>query len=289
MKKGFTLVELLGVIMIISIISAIAIIAIDNNIKKGKETTCKAQELTIIEAAKTWQIDNNDEKTSVSIETLINQGYLDVDFKNPMTGDSYSQDTYVEITISGNNKKNYTYKIVYGDGDIGCESNHQDDQTEPDEETPTVYAYHTGTKTIGSSTITDGVSDYTQLNTYQNGKTYFLQYELDENNVIQKAWACQTFGILDDPICLQGGTENGENPSNFYSYGNEGGNWAILNDLHENNSSFAGSICNMGTYTSSCTINTGESAGADSVGIVYASSYNVGSCTIDLSGDAYCN
>ncbi|MBR3898271.1 MAG: hypothetical protein IKJ43_03205 [Bacilli bacterium] len=70
---------------------------------------------------------------------------------------------------------------------------------------PYVYAYHTDTKTIGTSTVTDGVSDYTELSSWQNGKTWFLKYELDGNNVIQNAWACQKFSFINEPVCLQGG------------------------------------------------------------------------------------
>ncbi len=65
-----------------------------------------------------------------------------------------------------------------------------------------VYAYHTDLRTIGESTVTDGVSDYTSLSSYQEGKPFFLKYELDSANVIQKAWDCQKFPSITEPICV---------------------------------------------------------------------------------------
>ncbi|MDO4975248.1 MAG: prepilin-type N-terminal cleavage/methylation domain-containing protein [Alphaproteobacteria bacterium] len=119
MNKAFTLAELMGVIVILGIIAAVVTFAVDQNIKKGKVTTCLAQEKSIIEAAKTWSIDNPT-GTSVSIETLKSGGYLDDDLKNPMTGVGYKNGTNVAITITQNaNEHNYQYKINYVD-EKGC-------------------------------------------------------------------------------------------------------------------------------------------------------------------------
>ena len=74
-----------------------------------------------------------------------------------------------------------------------------------------VYAYHLDQKTIGNSTITDGVEDYTALSSYQNGKKWFLKYEINASNVIQKAWACMKYDFITEPVCIQGGG------SEFYS------------------------------------------------------------------------
>ena len=97
MNKAFTLAELMGVIVILGIIATIVTFTVDRNIKNGRQTTCETQEKTIIEAAKTWSIDNPT-GTSVSIETLKSGGYLDDDLKNPMTGVVYNNRTNVAIT-----------------------------------------------------------------------------------------------------------------------------------------------------------------------------------------------
>ncbi len=117
-KKGFTLAELLGVIVLLSIISLIAISTVDKHIKEGKIKTCKAQEKNIIEGAKIWLIDNpNTQTAELTISELQSQGYLESDFKNPMTDEDYKENTKVEITKNGK----YTYHVKYASDDKGCE------------------------------------------------------------------------------------------------------------------------------------------------------------------------
>ena len=67
-KRGFTLIEVLGVIIVLSVISSIAVVTIDNNIKKGKVTVCLDQQANIIESAKTYLVDNPDkDKQKVTV------------------------------------------------------------------------------------------------------------------------------------------------------------------------------------------------------------------------------
>ncbi len=114
-KRGFTLIEVLGIIMVLSVISSIAVVTIDHNIKKGKVTVCSAQEANIIESAKSYFVDNPTKANKkVTILTLKNGGYLDKDLKNPMTDKFYSDDTYV---FSDNGE----YKITYVD-EVDCNS-----------------------------------------------------------------------------------------------------------------------------------------------------------------------
>ncbi|MBR2588644.1 MAG: prepilin-type N-terminal cleavage/methylation domain-containing protein [Bacilli bacterium] len=113
-KKGFTLAELLGVIVILGIIGMISIGVIERNIKEGRYKTCKAQEKNIIEGAKMWKIDNPaDETNCVKISVLKQYGYIDEDLKNPVTEEDYNSDTCVNI-----NTNNYTVTYVT---EKGCE------------------------------------------------------------------------------------------------------------------------------------------------------------------------
>ena len=91
-------------------------------------------------------------------------------------------------------------------------------QVDPNE--TIVYGYHYTDKCFTDNcvteygyerTITDGVSDYTQLSSYQSGKKFFLKYAIDTNNVIQKTWICAKFDFINDPVCIQGGKDSNNN------------------------------------------------------------------------------
>ena len=124
--NGFTLAELLGVIIILSIISLISFSAIDKNLKEGRIKTCKAQEKNIIEGVKTWAIDDpsilpTETPTTKTIQDLESNGYIEERLINPMTDNEYKDGTYVEIKKESENK--YTYKLIYDEtnGDKKCE------------------------------------------------------------------------------------------------------------------------------------------------------------------------
>jgi len=143
-----------------------------------------------------------------------NEGVL-----NP-TGDSNGFDNgYVYLTIyykkyEGQVSPTGDDKIVRATAkfDFVQTNNSASIVTPPTPSTNIVYAYNTDERTIGSSKVTDGVSDYTQLSSYKEGKTWFLKYKLDENNIIQNAWACQKYSFIAEPVCLQADndTENRE-------------------------------------------------------------------------------
>src|SRR5574344_1819345 len=58
-KRGFTLVELLGLIVILAVIAAITIPTVTGIIKKNKEKAYNATVATIIDASKKWSSDNS--------------------------------------------------------------------------------------------------------------------------------------------------------------------------------------------------------------------------------------
>lgn len=118
-SKGFTLVELLGVIILLSTLAAIAISTIDKNVKDGRVKTCKTQERNIIEGAKAYSIDNPQFTGYITIATLTDEGYIEEDLKNPMTDEKYKNDTKVSITYDSDNTK-YSYEVIYI-GEKGCE------------------------------------------------------------------------------------------------------------------------------------------------------------------------
>ena len=77
-EDGFTLVELLGVIVILGIILALAIPAIGNIVSNARTNTADAQKELVIDAAQMYVIDGNTiPSEGVTSEILITNGYLE--------------------------------------------------------------------------------------------------------------------------------------------------------------------------------------------------------------------
>lgn len=76
-EGGFTLVELLGVIVILGLIVAISIPLIGNVVSKAGDDTDKSQKALVIDAAQLYFIQNEDEAGPVTVKTLKDEGYLE--------------------------------------------------------------------------------------------------------------------------------------------------------------------------------------------------------------------
>lgn len=78
--KGFSLVELLGVIVILGILSGVAVIAVSRYLNKSREQSYEIMEESIYSAAQNYVLDSIDEfsgSKTVNIEKLVEDGYLD--------------------------------------------------------------------------------------------------------------------------------------------------------------------------------------------------------------------
>ncbi|MCI9110735.1 MAG: hypothetical protein HFH47_02850 [Bacilli bacterium] len=117
-KKAFTLIELLGVIVLLVLITMITIPIISKAIKNGKETADEQIKENIVLAARNWAVDNKDklpqtknEKIIVNISTLQESGNIDKNIKMPSTEEEITN-ACVEITNTTNDnaiKKQYEY------------------------------------------------------------------------------------------------------------------------------------------------------------------------------------
>ncbi|WP_434351254.1 competence type IV pilus major pilin ComGC [Trichococcus flocculiformis] len=76
-EGGFTLVELLGVIVILGLIVAISIPLIGNVVTDAKADTEKAQEELVIDAAQMYFLQKDVTADSVTVEQLKTAGYLE--------------------------------------------------------------------------------------------------------------------------------------------------------------------------------------------------------------------
>ena len=91
MKKGFTLVELLGVIVILGVISLITFPIIDKSIKNGKEKSLEQVIHNIEKAAYEYSIKNellySTVYNKIELSTLISSGFLKENIINPVTNE----------------------------------------------------------------------------------------------------------------------------------------------------------------------------------------------------------
>ena len=125
MKKGFTLVELLGVIVILGLIAMIAIPTINSAINSSREKAYDEQINTIVDTARTYMSKNslklpdqkNGSRCIVSVDTLQKYGLLNADdIENPMYKKNSTEEKEkfenfngkVVITFT-NNKYKYEY------------------------------------------------------------------------------------------------------------------------------------------------------------------------------------
>ena len=123
MKKGFTLAELLGVLVILGAILLIAIPVVDQTIKSGKEDLYQEQIDSIKTSLQLWMSNNQKpdvgEKIVLSLSQLKESGAVALDITNPKTNELFPNDMILEISnsngiieyevdVTGNNKEDYT-------------------------------------------------------------------------------------------------------------------------------------------------------------------------------------
>ena len=82
-EKGLTLIELLAVIVILAIVAAIAVPAIGNIIENSRYNAVKADATNVLSGAQLYFTDDSS-KTSVTVEELKTQNYLESEGKIPL-------------------------------------------------------------------------------------------------------------------------------------------------------------------------------------------------------------
>ncbi len=115
-NKGFTLAELLGVIIILGVIALITIVTVTNTMKENKEDLYEIQINNIIVGAKTWASshvfelpDQDGESITLTLAELKQSGFVENDITNPKTNELFSNDLKVKITKVDNN---YKYEVI---------------------------------------------------------------------------------------------------------------------------------------------------------------------------------
>lgn len=118
MKKGFSLIELLGVISILAVLTIIGTVSINSLIQKGKNDTYEIIKKSATTSLKLWGSDNllympeENEVIYMTLYQLKLLGYVK-DLKNPKTNNYISNNSILTIT----NNNGYQYNIVIDDNE----------------------------------------------------------------------------------------------------------------------------------------------------------------------------
>lgn len=122
MKNGFTLAELLGVIVILAVVALIAFPIVSQSIDKNRQKLYQSQLDEIELGAEKWAYENinmlptaNNSTITITLLNLKESGFLPLDIKNPITGNLLPNDMTITITY-----RNNSYEITVN-GETGTD------------------------------------------------------------------------------------------------------------------------------------------------------------------------
>ncbi len=124
MKKGFTLVELIGVFTLMGILLVVSVPKITSLLKKNEESSYSAFKNTVCIAAEGYVVGkkvniNKGSSKNISVLELINSGYLKSDLKYPLKSPVSGNKNEKIVTLS-----NKTVAIIKDqDGILSCDLN----------------------------------------------------------------------------------------------------------------------------------------------------------------------
>ena len=125
-KNGFTLVELIAVIVILGLLALIANSSVVNVVKNSKSDLYNTQLKLIESAAESWGNDNLDKLPNdgeckyLTLANLKNYGLMEEEIINPKTNKEFSDNLYIKINskVNSSGMLKTTYKV--DDNINGC-------------------------------------------------------------------------------------------------------------------------------------------------------------------------
>lgn len=121
MKKGFTLLEMLAVIIILAMLSLTVFSLVQNQLQsqKGKlsDATVKlienAADIYVTERPNTYPKESGNFYCNVTLKTLVDSGLLKSPIKDFESGEELDLNKIVKVTVNGNE---YNYEIITAGG-----------------------------------------------------------------------------------------------------------------------------------------------------------------------------
>lgn len=116
--KGFTLIEMLGVIIIISVLLIILVPTVVRHLKASKDSIYDSLINKVLSSSVDWALENTEllpkegESINITLGTLQSGGYISTDLKNPKTNLLFPADMVIKINYVKSNRQNK--KLSYG-------------------------------------------------------------------------------------------------------------------------------------------------------------------------------
>lgn len=107
MKKGFTLAEMLGVIILMAILAAIIYPNIASQYKKRTDELSDSKEKILCSAVNDYCIEENLSNCAISVTTIDNDGKLPFDIENLKDEDGNIKAKYSTITVTNFGQSTY--------------------------------------------------------------------------------------------------------------------------------------------------------------------------------------
>lgn len=114
-KKGFTLIEMLGVFTLLALILLISIPSLTGMLKKQKENEYQGY-LNDLYLATEAYVQNNDYDLSqpnqtlyIKLETIVSSGFLRSTIINPKTNEKVNLEHYIKLVVNEDNTFYYEY------------------------------------------------------------------------------------------------------------------------------------------------------------------------------------
>ena len=113
MKKGFTLIEVIAVILLIGLLVVFAIPAVVNQVGKKSEEVDQVTEEIIYSATELYMnhkniiISESETYCEITLQELINEGYLDKSSATYASGNEIPTNRIIKITKDAYNQNQY--------------------------------------------------------------------------------------------------------------------------------------------------------------------------------------